>query len=44
TVFLSNSTNDTENLDAPEVVLIAEENYQRIITDLANTKRKNLKI
>ncbi|CAG8504522.1 8811_t:CDS:2, partial [Racocetra fulgida] len=40
TVFLSSGTNDTENLGAPGVVLISEENYRRIIADLVNTKGK----
>ncbi|CAG8830509.1 1343_t:CDS:2, partial [Gigaspora margarita] len=36
TVFLSDGTNDTENLGAPGVVLISDE----IIADLDNTKGK----
>ena len=40
TIFLSDSTNNTENLDTPKVVLISEETYQKIVNDLANLKEK----
>ncbi|CAG8834813.1 27550_t:CDS:1, partial [Racocetra persica] len=40
TIFLSDGTNNTENLDVPKVVLISEETYQKIINDLANLKDK----
>ncbi|CAG8477196.1 30578_t:CDS:10 [Gigaspora margarita] len=40
TIFLSDGTNDTENLDAPGAVLISEETFRKIINDLANLKGK----
>ncbi|CAG8609950.1 17198_t:CDS:10, partial [Racocetra persica] len=40
-IFLSDDTEDTENLNAPGVVLIAEETYRKIINDLADMKEKD---
>ncbi|CAG8808923.1 30605_t:CDS:2, partial [Racocetra persica] len=40
TIFLSDGTNNNENLDIPKVVLISEETYQKIINDLANLNEK----
>ncbi|CAG8571760.1 4571_t:CDS:2, partial [Racocetra persica] len=40
-IFLSDDTEDTENLNVFGVVLIAEETYQKIINDLADMKGKD---
>ncbi|CAG8524567.1 7460_t:CDS:10 [Dentiscutata heterogama] len=40
TIFLTNGTKDTENLDTSGVVLISEEIYWKINNDLANIKGK----
>ncbi|CAG8458414.1 26040_t:CDS:10 [Gigaspora margarita] len=39
-IFLSDGTEDTENLNAPGAVLISEETYRKIINDLADMKGK----
>ncbi|CAG8486539.1 9335_t:CDS:2 [Racocetra persica] len=39
-IFLSDGTENTENLNAPGVVLISEETYRKIINDLTGMKEK----